>query len=82
MNKGNKTVGALLTLFLILDLFASILLKKVTSSQKFLPFWRFFTVFTFYCTLPFSMQNAKFLTYSDFFRQNGENEVRNQKNGL
>ena len=36
MNKGNKTTGMLLTLFLILDPFSSILLKKVTSCQKFL----------------------------------------------
>ena len=31
MNKGNKTVGVLLTTFLILDLFLFIFLKKVAS---------------------------------------------------
>ena len=37
INKGNKTVGVLLTAFLIPDLFPSILLKKATSCQKFVP---------------------------------------------
>ena len=68
MNKGNKIVQVLQTLFLISDPFSSILPKKVTSYQKFLPFLRFFTV---YCTLHFNLKNTFKINVKK--RQNGRN---------
>ena len=88
MNKGNKTVGVLLTAFLIPDLFPSILLKKATSCQKFLPKIKFsphvllLKIFSNKTCGKNLIFVQKFLTWSDFFEQNGRNDVLNQKNIL
>ena len=68
MNKGNKVVELLQTLFLISNPFSSVLPKKVTSCQKFLPFLRFFTV---YCTLHFNLKNTFKINVKK--RKNGRN---------